>query len=82
MRNIPRFYTKKKLLPRQVLKYDSREPGPYQQLWHGGKLGPERAPQECIGEAKDKIQKQKQIPTPKKNIGKTDDPHGKYTKRR
>ena len=44
MRNIPKFYTTKKLLHRQVRKFDIREPGPYQQLWHGGKLDPEHDP--------------------------------------
>ena len=83
MHNIPKFYTTKKLLHRQVLKFDIREPGPYHQLWHGKKLDPEHAPQECIIEAKGEIQKTgTDAHTKKRTLGKKDDPQEKYTKHR
>ena len=33
MRNAPKYYTAAKLLPRQVRKFDIRNPGPYQKIW-------------------------------------------------
>ena len=33
MRSIRKFYTAKKLIARQVLKFDIRDPGPFGRLW-------------------------------------------------
>ena len=70
MRKIPRFYATKKLIPRQVPKYDIREPGPYPHLWRGGNWAQNTHPQECIFAAKDSNKNGNRYPHQKKNIGK------------
>ena len=70
MRSIPGFYTANKLLPRQVVKYDIREPGPYPHLWRGGNWAQNTHPQECIFAAKDSNKNGNRYPHQKKNIGK------------
>ena len=66
MRNGPIFYTTKKLIQRQVLKYDISEPGPYQKLWRGGEIDPEHAPENVSAKLRIKYKKQEEMPTPKK----------------
>ena len=48
MRNIPKYYTAKKLQGRQVLKFNIRNPDPIRQLWNRCQGNSEHANQACL----------------------------------
>ena len=56
MRNIPKYYTNKKLQDRQVLKFGIRHPDPDRQLWNRREESSEHADQECLIENMEQIQ--------------------------
>ena len=71
MRNIPKYYTTKKLLTEQVLKFDIIRPDPDRQLWNRKRQNYESETQECIIGTAQEIQARESKTTSQGNLKRT-----------